>query len=195
MTILALLLILIISAVIFGAVAVIAKTKKLNAIPLFILTVLVTIGLIYLLILMSVAASHGMKTLAAVKGESMVNMPVSMLSFEGFSEDKLPENTKGAIIIFVKYGCPDCIGIAPTIRDLAAYDNVYIIHSTSPVGQELIQKYNIADVPSAVYVRINDYNGGLEYTQKSLYTKDDLGNITPNMDNINRLFELQNQQK
>ena len=122
-------------------------------------------------------------------------MPVAALSFHGFAEDRLPEDTKGVIIIFVKYGCPDCLGIESTIRDFASHDNVYIIHSTSAVGQELIARYNITDVPSAVYIRINDYNGGLEYTQKSLYMTDELGNITPNLENIQRLLELQSQQR
>lgn len=195
MTILTLLLIVGLSAIIFAVFAYIAKKKGMNPIPLTILTIICILILIYMSILVAVSSSHGLKSLAESKGETLWDMPAAALSFNGFSEDTLPEDTRGAIIIFVKYGCPDCDGIASTIRDFANNDNVYIIHSTSAVGQELIARYNITDVPSAVYVRINDYNGGLEYTQKSLYTTDELGNIIPNLENIQRLLELQAQQK
>ena len=195
MTVGVLLIILVLSLIVFGAFFVIARKQKLKTAPFISLLGIPSVILVFVLILMGVSAKHGMKSLAESKGKTMFDCPVSMLSFQGFNEDTLPENTQGAIIIFVKYGCPDCTAIYSTINEFASHENVYIIHSTSEVGRELIARYNIADVPAAVYVRINNYNGGLEYTQKSLYTTDEAGNVIPNTENINRLLELQSQQK
>lgn len=69
-------------------------------------------------------------------------------------EKKLePEN--GDIIIYVRYGCPDCMDAYNTLRGFAKENkNVYFISSRSVTGKILQKKYPTQVVPSAVIIGI-----------------------------------------
>ena len=78
----------------------------------------------------------------------------------GFIEDSnIPEDLSGSIIIYFKYGCPDCISVHDDLMAyLMAHDtsNIYFVSSRSEKGKELLKKYAVPEVPSAVYVKLQE---------------------------------------
>ncbi len=78
---------------------------------------------------------------------------------KGFIEsDNIPEDLHGSIIIYFKYGCPDCSGIHDALLQAVAShpDNkIYFVSSRSEFGKELLKTYGVDAVPSGIYIPKN----------------------------------------
>lgn len=73
-------------------------------------------------------------------------------------ESKLPDDfyddPTGCLIIYYKFGCPDCEAMHQQLTDLTAdMKNIYWISTRSEQGQTLLEKYPVSEVPSAVYIK------------------------------------------
>lgn len=69
-------------------------------------------------------------------------------------EDTLPDDLHGKLIIYYRFGCPDCSAVYPELsKRLSEIANVYWISSRSPQGKQLLQSYPVDEVPSALYVK------------------------------------------
>ena len=69
-------------------------------------------------------------------------------------EDVLPDDLHGKIIIYFRFGCPDCSAVYPELsKKLMEIKDVYWISSRSPQGKQLLQSYPVDEVPSALYVK------------------------------------------
>lgn len=69
--------------------------------------------------------------------------------------DGLPDDPAGYIYLFYKYTCNDCYDTHNQIMDVLRREGVEKIRflpSTSLIGQELIQTYDIDAVPWAIYI-------------------------------------------
>lgn len=72
-------------------------------------------------------------------------------------EDTLPSDIHGKIIIYYRFGCPDCSAVYPELsKKLNEYVDVYWISSRSPQGKELLKSYPVEEVPSILYVKYDD---------------------------------------
>jgi hypothetical protein len=60
------------------------------------------------------------------------------------------------------------------------------VKSRSKLGKKIREQYPISEVPTAVYIHVNDDN----YTSYVLYKKTDDGETIPDYDAINRITEL-----
>lgn len=77
-------------------------------------------------------------------------------SKNGFVESAdIPEDLRGSIIIYFKYGCPDCNGIhdelLQAIKDHPE-SRIYYVSTRSETGKKILARYHIDAVPSAVYI-------------------------------------------
>ena len=76
---------------------------------------------------------------------------------DGYIEsDNIPENLKGKIIIYFKYGCPDCSAIHDSLFEYIkqyGVKDIYFVSSRSDKGKKLIKQYPVDEVPAGVYVR------------------------------------------
>lgn len=84
--------------------------------------------------------------------------------------DEVPEDPKGCVIIFFRWGCPDCTNIHDALLEkMKEYDlyKTYFVSSRSDRGQELIEQYPIEAVPSGIYIYY-DMNSGVPYQYKVL---------------------------
>ena len=83
---------------------------------------------------------------------------------------EVPTDPKGCVIIFFKWGCPDCANVHnDLLKKLKEYDlfKTYFVSVQSDKGQQLIRQYPIDSVPSGIYIYY-DMNSGVEYQQKVL---------------------------
>ena len=156
------------------------------------IAVLCFMGIISMSILNVVGLSHGMHT-------NDMSLPKTITSvMNSPSEDNLPENKdelKGCIIIYYKFGCPDCEDIYTDLKNaLNGHDKIYWVSTESTQGKELLKEYPVSDVPTGVYIRKNSYSSALKFTKKCLYTKTD-GKTVLDTKGLNRLFELQKEGK
>lgn len=107
----------------------------------------------------------------------------------GFNDesDLLPEDLSGSIIIYFKYGCEDCYDIHDELtKALKNKDNhIYFISTKSETGEKLLEKYPVAEVPSAIYITKENseqnayaqvllYEPSNENTERSVFIKDNL---------------------
>ena len=81
---------------------------------------------------------------------------------KGYIEsDNIPEDLRGSIVIYFKYGCPDCAGIHDELVELLQKypDNrIYFVSTRSETGKKILEQYHIDVVPSAIYVPYNGYH-------------------------------------
>lgn len=69
--------------------------------------------------------------------------------------DILPDNITGCILIYYKYGCPDCMAIHDELVSTLANVNtskVFFVSTRSEKGLQLLKKYPVDEIPSAVYI-------------------------------------------
>ena len=86
--------------------------------------------------------------------------------------EELPDDLSGYIIIFVKYGCPDCENVHDKLLACLKENNidkVLFVSSRSEKGKALIDKYPIASVPSGVYFKLNQKEGELNRYTEVIY--------------------------
>lgn len=82
--------------------------------------------------------------------------------------DILPDDLKGCIIIYFKYGCSDCEKIHDDILDYINEKNVtdiYFVSTRSKKGIELLQQYSVETVPSGIYIMKNPTSSTERYTE------------------------------
>ena len=79
--------------------------------------------------------------------------------------DEVPDDPKGCVIIFFKWGCTDCLNIHDALVErLTEYDlfKTYFVSSRSDKGQELLAEYPMDSVPSGIYIYY-DMSKGISY--------------------------------
>lgn len=111
-------------------------------------------------------------------------------------ESKLPDDLTGAIVIYYRFQCPDCEAIYKQLREMTVNnDKVYWVSTRSKQGEALLDKYSVDEVPSGIYVRVDNYGNSIPYAKYVLYTSDNDDNVGLNNFSINRLLELQETQQ
>ncbi len=92
----------------------------------------------------------------------------------GYTESPdIPDDLSGCIVIYFKYGCPDCRDIHDdlmTYLSLHPIDKLYFVSTRSDKGKELMVKYPVVEIPTAIYVRQKESNISDIY-QEILYYK------------------------
>ena len=82
--------------------------------------------------------------------------------------NNLPDDLSGYIVIFFKYGCPDCENIHDKLMayiDKNQIENIVFVSSRSENGEKLRQDYPIDAVPCGIYVRIHPTTTVNRYTE------------------------------
>lgn len=115
---------------------------------------------------------------------------------------KLPEDTKGSIIVLYRFDCDDCTAIyddlASLLNETVDKDNknkIYYVSAESKLGKELAEEFSITEVPTGLYMRYNDYDESIKAVRYSLYTTDNNGDTILNTTTTNRLIYLQSEKK
>ena len=151
------------------------------------------IALIALILLLSGNKTAKLKTEAQLRGagatatfseirNSLKNTP---------KEDTLPKDLSGSIVIFYRFGCPDCEAIYPELNErLSEVPDVYYVLSRSKQGEKLRESYPISSVPTAMYFSANKEHC---YTYELDKQKD--GTTVLNTENLERLLTLKEQQR
>lgn len=92
----------------------------------------------------------------------------------GFTEsENIPDDLRGCLIFYFKYGCPDCGAIHDEFMDYIktnSIKNIYFVSSRSERGKKLLEQYPVDEVPAIVYVRIKESEISKTYTEV-LYEK------------------------
>lgn len=79
--------------------------------------------------------------------------------------EELPDDLKGSVIIFYKWGCIDCDNIHDELlAKLDEYDlyKTYFVSSRSAKGKELLEQYPMNSVPSGIYIRYDNESNGYQ---------------------------------
>lgn len=178
-------LLLLIAAVLLRTQKIKKSTRKfriLSAIGTFIPSVILIISMMVLFCTKAtteIAAEHGrsQSDLGETIEDTWHKIDVSE------PESKLPDDLTGAIIIYYRYGCPDCAATRDDIVESFRYiDNVYWIATRSETGVKLREKYPVADVPAGLVIEKNG-----EFAEITLYKKVD-GKSVIDMDNVSLLI-------
>ena len=78
---------------------------------------------------------------------------------------ELPEDPKGSVIIFYKWGCIDCENIHDELLSkLTEYNlyKTYFVSSRSEKGKELLEQFPMDSVPSGIYIRYDTESNGYQ---------------------------------
>lgn len=160
------------------------KTKKLIAATA---TLTACLSLIGSTCLYAVGVSHGAST---------VKMPITAMITgisKSHTKDTLPDDTKGSIIILYKFGCPDCEAVYEDLSEMLKDRDVYWIASTDDDYKNLVETFNIEEVPTGLYMRQNDLNSSVQATKYILYITDRNGNSIIDTESVERLMYLQDE--
>lgn len=176
------------------------KTKN----PVMTMTTIVTI-IVCLLEIATIIFYSTINEKAIEKGaydNIQLNQPISEVLHnidKGYSQSQnVPINPTDQIVIFYRYGCPDCAGIHDDLMkylDEHQIDNIYFVSSRSDEAQNImyIDKEKktsiITEVPSIVY-----YSEKGPY-QEILYGYDENKNYILNTKAIEDIIEMQNAEK
>lgn len=61
---------------------------------------------------------------------------------------------QGNILIYYRFGCADCEAVYDSLNaETAGRENIYWVASRQARGQELLQKYTVAEVPAGVIIQ------------------------------------------
>ena len=135
-----------------------------------------------------IATAHGMPS---------TNITIQEM-FQGITHSRIEDNIENknldkTIVIYYKFGCPDCEDIFEDLYDKTyGLDDIYWVSTQSKQGKKLLKKYPVKDVPTGIYIRGDTANKSLSYTQKKLHTTDSNGNTVLNIDALERLIYLKN---
>lgn len=99
-------------------------------------------------------------------------------------QSKLPKDLKNNLIIYYKFGCPDCESIYNELSKTLENTQVYWISVKSDTGKDLLDKYPVSDVPAGLYITNND-TGVTKTLSKSINNQTVL-----DLDNLNYLLDL-----
>lgn len=86
------------------------------------------------------------------------------------AESRLPADMDGALVIYYRYGCPDCEAVYEDLKSRldARGKPYYWISTRSNQGLALLDEYIVEDVPSALYI----YPDGRGHAIASLHETD-----------------------
>lgn len=87
--------------------------------------------------------------------------------------DELPEDLSGCVLIYFKYGCPDCADIHDdlmTAMQSVSTEKIYFVSTRSEKGKTLLEKYPMSEIPSAVYI-LNEPKENIDYYGCLLFSK------------------------
>lgn len=164
-------------------------TKRISIVGLVITTIL----FLFLCYSYLTAKNHGMINANITISEMLYNNNHTP------TEDTLPDNLPGSIIILYKYGCKDCHAVYNDLKEITNNTkDIYWISTQSDQGKAFIENVcegNVTEVPTGVYMRQNTYNNTIRYTIYSLYEQDENKNTVLNETHINRLLFLQSEQR
>ena len=111
----------------------------------------------------------------------------------GHKEDILPADKnelKGKLIMYYKFGCPDCNGIYTEWTQMTNnVPNLYWVSTRSKQGKELLDIYPVQEVPAGIYIKQDG-----TYIAYVLYDKTKTGEITFQKDYMDKLLSLARQQ-
>lgn len=112
-------------------------------------------------------------------------------------ESTLPKDPKGCIVVYYRFNCKDCDATYHDIKSEFEKNDVkvYWVASRSKQGKELLKSYPVKTVPMGIYIRKNNYNDALSYTQKNLFTKTSDEKYKIDKDAIARLALLQKEDR
>lgn len=107
-------------------------------------------GFVYLLAgiqTTSIAASHGMYQDNLSWSEITQNIRTTP------TEDKLPKDLTGCLILYYRFGCSDCEAVYPAMSVFFEdYEDIYWISTRSDQGKQLRETYPVSHVPTGVYI-------------------------------------------
>lgn len=99
-------------------------------------------------------------------------------------QSKLPNDLKNNLIIYYKFGCPDCESIYDELLNNLKNTQVYWVSVKSKTGKNLLNKYPVSDVPAGLYITNTD-TGVTKTLSKSINNQTVL-----DLDNLNYLLDL-----
>lgn len=144
----------------------IKKEKRLAQIP----AVLAAFGFIVLVLILGISIPHDSLGVSAPitmgPGKiiySTLNSPIN---------NPNPDMSPGHIVCLYRFGCDDCDA---TYKELAKKfgDKAQWVSSRSEIGHELVEKYNIKSVPTALYFKKNVTGNQSDVIQAQLFIGDD----------------------
>lgn len=101
-------------------------------------------------------------------------------------ENKLPQNLNGCTLIIYRYDCPSCHDIhADLVDKLKNQNKVYYVCSRSEQGKQIVEEYNVPEVPYGIYIPKSDNE---TLTRVSLSKSGSDGTQVVDDYNLNRLF-------
>jgi uncharacterized C2H2 Zn-finger protein len=65
------------------------------------------------------------------------------------------KDLKNSIILYYKFGCPDCDAVFALEKNYFKNNKVYWVSTRSKQGKKLLEKYSVQEVPSGVYIDSN----------------------------------------
>lgn len=141
------------------------NVKAVTATAIIICGLSLSTGL-YVLNIAETASAHGMPPDDAAKYTiSEINKHIS----QSPTEDNLPDNLDGAIIIYYKFACEDCENLYNDLITAANQsDKCYFVATGSETGQALLAEYPVTEVPSGVYIQDSQ---NAPYIAYALYKK------------------------
>lgn len=172
----------------------IPKLKDKKRLCIRICICIIAIGLVItatFLTIYAVASNHGMDNPNITISET-----IDGIKHTPKKDNKLPDDTKGSIIILYKFDCDDCKAIYNDLSNaLKDNQNIYWIPSTSKLGKKLTEEFTVTEVPTGLYMRHNDYNGSIKAVKYELAITDNNNNTILNETLLNRLLYLQSEKK
>lgn len=195
-TVLAIIALIIIAMGIFGLFVYnkIPKLKDKKRLCTRVCMCVIAIGLaiaITFLTIYIVASNHGMDN-----PNITISEVIDGIKHTPKENNKLPDDTKGSIIILYKFDCDDCKAIYNDLSDaLKDNENIYWISSTSKQGKKLTEEFTVSEVPTGLYMRYNDYNGSIKAVKYELAATDNNNTTILNETSLNRLLYLQSEKK
>lgn len=180
--------------VILSAALLLKGLLRKQVVPIQYITVILMTGSIMFMSTFSryniAAAKHGAYGYVQL---SQTLKEIKSCTDNGFTEsDNIPEDHDNMIIIFFKYGCPDCEAIHDELMEyINTHDiDIHFVSTRSEMGQNLLKEYPVYEIPAAVYVK-TDKNGKKIVMKETLCLKSDT--ITLNTEGLSFLQSLQSE--
>lgn len=125
------------------------------------------------------ARSHGLYQTNMTWEDMIDNIESSV------KEDRLPSDPSNCLIVYYKFGCPDCNAIfKDESQILADVTDIYWISTRSSQGKKLLEQYPVDEVPALVYI-----NADKQGISKVIYKKQN-GKSVIDEDAVNTIIEL-----
>ena len=168
------------------------KAHKILFINMIVFASLATICIVFTAILNKIAIDYGVYGDYQDTITPRMVYEITQSSYKDQSNE-LPDDLHGKIIIYYRYDCKDCKDVrSELLAYLANVDtsDIYFVSSRSEKGKELLKRYYVLEVPSAIYI-YNDPPTNAEYVAASLYESSETVSlfIKENFDDLLELKE------